>query len=347
MSTKASKPSHYCPRVKSFKSGPWITFNPIPNIEERVSYVNQQSFLSRIRNGGQLTSFGTKCSAKLKRRYKPAKKIKPKKSNRLNKRNKSQNPFLSPEAWPKKDQAPQKVNRKSIERMDRALNSKKFFKMKGLNQKQPYPREANFSAATVGVHKSGGPLSMRKFRSRYNKTAHSTNATAKISETRSVNNPNHESADYSFNKKGFQEYEYDPFNTHKIRPLTAGVTRMGNKSKSKMCRAQQKSAIKEEKRLNELRSLFSKWNKKEEQNRREKELHQSSEGKVPNEVHKDDSSSNSSDTINNDDFLGFKSSEIYPNMSIEDFIKIGERIKMREQLARDTMAAREAMNLNL
>ena len=37
-----------------------------------------------------------------------------------------------------------------------------------------------------------------------------------------------------------------------------------------------------------------------------------------------------------DDFLGFKIEEITPDMGIEDFIKIGERMKMREELAKST-----------
>ncbi len=121
----------------------------------------------------------------------------------------------------------QKVNRKSVERMDRALSNNKFFKKKGL-AKHPYVREMNFSAATVTNYpkKSTESFSIRKIRNRYNRTTQS-NETGPMSDTKSPKGKDN-STEYSFYKRGFQEYEYDPFST-KIRPLTAKINKKPRK----------------------------------------------------------------------------------------------------------------------
>eukprot|EP00343_Euplotes_focardii_P000805 CAMPEP_0205801766 /NCGR_PEP_ID=MMETSP0205-20121125/3857_1 /ASSEMBLY_ACC=CAM_ASM_000278 /TAXON_ID=36767 /ORGANISM="Euplotes focardii, Strain TN1" /LENGTH=121 /DNA_ID=CAMNT_0053067047 /DNA_START=177 /DNA_END=539 /DNA_ORIENTATION=+ len=95
--------------------------------------------------------------------------------------------------------------------------------------------------------------------------------------------------------------------------------------------------------MTELRGLFSKWNKKEEevtQAKKEEDVKKQSEVFANEE-----SESNYSDDLNNDEFIGFKTEEITPNMSLEDFIKIGERIKMREELCKDSTTSPQITNI--
>jgi hypothetical protein len=121
---------------------------------------------------------------------------------------------------------------KSFARMDKALNSGKYFKRKGIREKHPYDDHSRKSKnATPNLARNSMELNTFKLvskRTQYNRTGDSTRESHAMSEMKSAVHPNNISSEYSFYDRGFKEYDKKALQARKkrFRPMTADARRL-------------------------------------------------------------------------------------------------------------------------
>jgi len=126
--------------------------------------------------------------------------------------------------------AAQNFSSKSLVKLDRALNSNKFFKRKSTHHKNPYgPRSDVLSKRPYSGLRNSSDFATYKNcskRSHILPTRGSTRETRGISDLKSSYNVANISSDYSFYDRGFKEYELSSSRRKKkIRPMTADERR--------------------------------------------------------------------------------------------------------------------------
>lgn len=126
--------------------------------------------------------------------------------------------------------------RKKIVRMDQAFSSGKYFKRKGIQQSAPYGSRSNQSVqgSSMMVRNSADVHSFKQGSKRtfLHHTGDSTRETRAVSELKSSGNNPNASSEYSFNDRGFKEYDRKTLMRKKrSRPMTADIrTRASGKS---------------------------------------------------------------------------------------------------------------------